>query len=145
MREKISQWPVQESRSWLVYLCQLSLTQELVQQGNEIEERGRDQILKCYYLIFKICRLPEFLPLETIKCSCSPENLRDKIVTILALRIQLLEPALQWWTVKILSSGGLSQGSRLASCTQVRQMHPIVSLASYTKKLFVTATYLLVW
>lgn len=78
----------------MVYLCQLSLTQELVQQGNETEERVRDQILKCYYLVFKTHRIPEFLSLEKIKCSCPPKNLRDKTLTFLALRIQLLQPAL---------------------------------------------------
>lgn len=79
MKEKVSQWPVQDGRSWLVYRRQLGLTQELVRQGNEIEERGRDQILQCYYLILKICRLPEFLSLETIKCSCSPRILEIRL------------------------------------------------------------------
>lgn len=68
MQENVSQRPVREGRSWLVYLGQSNSTQELVQQGNEIKERGKDHILKCYYLIFKMWRLPELLSLEEMQC-----------------------------------------------------------------------------
>lgn len=138
MNEKVSQWPVPEGTSCFVYLSQLNPTASSIRKWN----RGKSQrsYFKCY-LIFKVWRLPEFLPLEKIKCFCSPKNLRDKSVTILAY----------WFstgacmTMMSCRLHGLCQWLSLASCTRARHMHPTVSLASYTGKLFIVATYLLVW